>query len=223
MSFFSALKKVAKAHVKVGLAPFRAAKAVTKTSLRYSPNAIVVRKLHAAAKRAPTTPIQRSGGWMDSVARSAAAFAATRQAPTTAPAASWAGGGGAGGGGDDEDAFSPETEDDSQDGGGYGPAGDDAGDDADQELGAIDYEAYMDGGLAGWTDSLLNIGKGAVSGALSTGANLLQQQGQRPPVAPPPPPGMSMGAKVAIGAAVAFPLLYVLTRKRAAAPTPVAA
>jgi hypothetical protein len=99
--------------------------------------------------------------------------------------------------------------------------------DEDQELADFDYNDYFEGGqLAGWTDDLKKIGvdlaKGAASGALTTVAKGLSTTGS-PSAPPPPPPGMSGTAKLAIAAAVGVPILYLLTRKRSASATPVAA
>jgi len=93
-------------------------------------------------------------------------------------------------------------------------------------MSADDYYRHFDREeqLAGWTDDLAKIGvnlaKGAASGALTSVARGLTPSAPAAP--PPPPPGMSMTAKLAIGAAVAVPTLYLLTRKRSS-PSPVAA
>jgi hypothetical protein len=103
---------------------------------------------------------------------------------------------------------------------------DDDRDDGGEELSGIDYDAYIDGGggLAGFTDDLqrigVNLAKGAASGILSAGSKALSPA-QASPSLTPQPKGMSTTAKLAIGAAVAVPLLFVLTRRRSAS-TPVA-
>lgn len=158
-------------------------------------SAVVASKLRAAAKVAPTTPIGRAKarGWR--------------------PPAIRRGGGGGGGAYDYDDGFYDDR---------YHVPPPEDGDDADlQGAGAEEYYRHFDreDQLAGWTDDLAKIGvnlaKGAASGALSTVA-----RGLTPTVAapPPPPPGMSTTAKLAIGAAVAVPALYLLTRKRSSAP-----
>jgi hypothetical protein len=199
----TAIRSHLRAGVAAGLMPLRMARATTSTALRFSPHALVVNKLRSAARRAPTTPIQRGG-------------TTTAAAPWYAPP--MGGGGGGGGGGayasdDDDQSF---DEDDSQDAGDDQDAGDQGDDD---QISGMDYAAYLgdDDGpqLAGWTDDLAKIGvnlaKGAASGILSSAAG---QVAQRAPLPPPPPPGMSTTAKLAIGAAVAIPFLFVLTRKR---------
>jgi hypothetical protein len=201
------LQSQLRAGVRAGLMPVRMAAATTKlaarataatarTASRVSPHAIVARKLMAAANRAPTTPFQQGGS-----------------------SSGWGGGGGgdaAEGDEEEEETYAPED-----------TGADDGGGGEDEEgISGIDYRAYLDDGrqLAGFTDDLerigVNLAKGAASGILTSAAGALSS---RPTVAAPPPKpaGMSTTAKLAIGAGVLIPVLFVLTRKRSSAPVAV--
>ncbi len=200
MTFFSSLKQVIMgAKAKPGMRTVTPARPVKKGTA-------VASALRVAAARAPTTPIRATSarGWKGA-------------------AAAYRGGGGAGAGArrsaeffDDDDLPASAPDDD-----GDGDTDDGA------ELGSVDvYRRHFSRmQLSGWTDDLAKIGvdlaKGAASGALTTVARGLSPT-VAPKAPPPPPPGMSTTAKLAIGAAVAVPVLYLLTRKRSAA-TPVAA
>lgn len=124
------------------------------------------------------------------------------------------GGGSYGGGGGYDDGLSVPD-----DGSLYSAATDaDVYDQGDAELADLDAYAQLgdDGaGLGDWKSALTNIVKGAASGALTQTVSALTPK----PAAPKPgllSGGMSTGAKVAIGAAVAAPLLYLALRHRGA-------
>lgn len=96
--------------------------------------------------------------------------------------------------------------------------------DQDQEeiegLGDIDYERALTGaGLGDWQSELKNFGvtagKTVASQALTAVATKLG--GGAKPYTPPPDPPMSMATKVAIGAAIALPVGYLLLRRPSAA------
>jgi len=151
-------------------------------------------------------------------------------APALAPAATWSappspppswgggysgGGGGApysgGGGGYDSgdsdlqpDDYPSESTDEEQLG--------------DEDATAIDYRSFLAdgdgaGGLGDWKSGLLSVVKGAASGALSATAGALTPKPSAAALAAARPAGMSMGAKVAIGAAVVVPLAYLALRR----------
>ena len=153
-------------------------------------------------------------------------------APSSAPASSGdpyampGGGGGGGGGGrgapppsDDFDGGGYGVEDDGNGDSGEGDAG---GDQDDGQLGDIYSEHFGD--LAGWKDSLLTLGKAAAAGGLTSGAGLLtaptvkqiaiaaetaKQAADARKAA-----GMPVWVKVAIGGAVALPVLYLVARHK---------
>jgi len=206
MSFFSSLKKAVS---KVG-APVRGMKAVTPPRPVPKGKAIA-RAIRSVAARAPTTPFAtaRAQGW-----RAPAGWKGA--------AAAYRGGGAGGGAGRSDEEFFEEDDDP--------PATaspPDWDEDDGAELGGVEVyrRHFREMQLEGWTDDLAKIGvdlaKGAASGALTTVARGLSPT-VAPKAPPPPPPGMSTTAKLAIGAAVAVPVLYLLTRKRSS-PTPVAA
>jgi len=135
------------------------------------------------------------------------------QAAAAVTAPSYAGGGGydSGGGYDDTDdtaaAYAPDQGDDDQDDG--------AGDDV-EGLGDIDYEQAL-AGLGDWKGDLKNFGvsagKTVASQALTT---IGQKLGGGQAYKPPAPPPMSTATKVAIGAAIALPVGYLVLRRRPA-------
>ncbi len=220
MTFFSSLKKViGKAPTtpaRPGTAVAKIAQGVRSGVRSVAPTAPVRRgtavasALRVAAARLPTTPIgqAKARGWRPPTAWKGAA-------------AAYGGGGGGGGARRSQEEFFDEDDDLPA----VPPPDDD--DDDQAELAGVDVYMRHFGPmqLEGWTDDLAKIGvdlaKGAASGALTTVARGLSPT-VAPKAPPPPPQGMSMTAKLAIGAAVAVPVLYLLTRKRSS-PTPVAA
>jgi len=148
----------------------------------------------------------------------APAPAPTWTAPPTPPP-SWGGGYSGGGGGG-----APYS---GGGGGGYDPGEYDLQPDDypsestdDEQLGdedatAIDYRAWLGdaGGLGDWKSSLLSVVKGAASGALTATAGALTPKPSAAALAAARPAGMSMGVKLAIGAAVAVPLAYMVLRR----------
>jgi hypothetical protein len=155
-------------------------------------------------------------------ASSAASYAPASSAPSYAPGDPYAlpGGGGGGGGGGGRGA--PPPSDDDFDGGGYG-VDDGSGDEDDAGLGDVDYLEHF-GDLAGWKDSLLNLAKGAGGGLLTTGAGLLTAPSASQIAAAAArakaaadaqkAAGMPTWVKVAIGGAVALPVLYLVSRHK---------
>lgn len=153
--------------------------------------------------------------------------AVAQQSPTQAyvpPAAStsWSGGGG-GSGYDDGGAYDEEGSDE---GDGGDPTEDmppeffDAADDGagGADLGDIDYHAALEG-LGDWKSDLLSFGKQAGASVAKQAAtaigNKLTASGK--PAAPPPAAsGLSTGAKVAIGGAVALGVGYLAFGRRRA-------
>lgn len=116
---------------------------------------------------------------------------------------------------------------DNWDGGGYGQdggGGDDGGYDYTQgeggdreELGDIDYAAHF-AQLGDWKSDLLNVAKGAASGALSAGANALTGGAKSAAAVAAAAKakadaGMSLPVKLAIGAAIALPVGYLLLHR----------
>lgn len=124
----------------------------------------------------------------------------------------------------DDEAGAYDEGADFDDGGGYEDEGSgyDGGQDDESEglegLGHIDYEAALSGGLGDWSDDLksfgVSAGKAVASTALTTVANKLGAGNKL--AVPPPPPPMSTATKIAIGAAVAIPVGYLLLRRRPA-------
>lgn len=154
-------------------------------------------------------------------------------APYAPPATYYAPPSSSGGGGEvyTGNAYDPDAPADD----GYGMSPEDSRqDDASLydggELGdatAIDYERHFSGaaGLAGWSDNLLSLAKGAASGALTTGAGILSQPtaaqlkaaaDARAKAAAASSSGISP-ATIAIAGGVGLVGLVLLTRKRGAA------
>jgi len=103
--------------------------------------------------------------------------------------------------------------------------GDDAGA-GGSYMSGVDYHAALSDseeiqGLGDWKSDLANFGKQAAGTvakqALTTIGNKLTGGAKIPP---PPAPGMSTGAKVAIGAAIALPVGYLLLRGRRSSSVP---
>jgi hypothetical protein len=156
----------------------------------------------------------------------APAPAPTWTAPPTPPP-SWGGGYSGGGGGDGYSGGGGGRGPYSGGGGGYDSSEYDLTPDdypsestdeeqlGDADATAIDYGAWLGdaGGLGDWKSSLLSVVKGAASGALTATAGALTPKPSAAALAAARPAGMSMGVKLAIGAAVAAPLVFLALRR----------
>jgi hypothetical protein len=276
MSFFSALKRVAKVATLPVTAPIRFQAKLGSRALSMVARAVPTPFSSGARPAAPTNswrgspvspvapPTPQQSSWFPSIAAAVnnvgtasaptvlppvpvspyatlapapapygapapyAAPASYEPPPSYAPSSGggWGGGGGGGGGGwggggsyDDGSNYSPEP--DPGDSYGYGGGGESS---EDEQLGDIDYEAVLGdvGGLGDWKSSLLSVAKGAASGALSTGAAALTQPSAAALAAAraqQQSAGMSTGTKLAIGAAVALPVAFLLLHRPARVAT----
>ena len=198
-----------------------------------SPTAIVARRALAisrsrpAARSAPVSAPPVRGGFFGQISRlithpTAAPSSGQMVSPAVVQAAAAVTAPSYGGGGYDDDGGSDTGADDTDEAAAqYAPdqGDDDQGDEEIEGLGDVDYvQALADAGLGDWSTDLKNFGvtagKTVASQALTTIGQKLGGGGAT--YKPPAPAPMSTATKVAIGAAIALPVGYLVLRRRPA-------